>query len=190
LARSSATVESSTKPPADNPAAQKKSGMHVPRAVGTCGHCQRPIAPGEKFTAALRETLQGLERLDRCEDCRKQEGFDPTGLLCFWQTVMPAAAEQKKNLLVDDEVLCTLFERLGEAAEPMKVQFRFVLGLILIRKRLVVYESTRHDPDGRDVWLVHMKGSQTTLELADPKLTEQQVAEVSGQLGQILSEEG
>jgi hypothetical protein len=190
LARSSATLESATKLPAEIPAAQKKSGTHVPRAVGTCGHCQRAIAPGEKFTAALRETLLGLERLDLCEDCRKREGFDPAGLLCFWQTVMPAAAQQKKNLLVDDEVLCTLFERLGDATETVKVQFRFVLGLILIRKRLVVYESTRHDPEGRDVWLVRMKGSQTILELADPKLTEQQIAEVSGQLGQILNEEG
>jgi hypothetical protein len=152
LARSSATLESATKLPAEIPAAQKKSGTHVPRAVGTCGHCQRAIAPGEKFTAALRETLLGLERLDLCEDCRKREGFDPAGLLCFWQTVMPAAAQQKKNLLVDDEV--------------------------------------RHDPEGRDVWLVRMKGSQTILELADPKLTEQQIAEVSGQLGQILNEEG
>ncbi|HEX4125391.1 MAG TPA: hypothetical protein VHY37_11740 [Tepidisphaeraceae bacterium] len=192
MARSSATMESTTKPtakPADD-AAQKKTGLHVPRAHGICGHCQHTISPGEKFTAALRETPQGFERLDLCAECRKQNGpggFDPAELLCYWQTVMPAPAQQKKNLLVDDEVLCTLFERLGEATEPVKVQFRFVLGLILMRKRLVIYESTRHDAD-KDIWLVHMKGSQSTLELIDPKLSEQQVSEVS-QLGQILSEE-
>jgi hypothetical protein len=180
-------TKSPVKPSGENPA-QKKSGLHVPRAHGICGHCQRPITPGEKFTAALRENPQGFERLDLCSDCKPS--FDPAGLLCFWQTIMPAAAEQKKNLLVDDEVLCTLFERLGDATEPVKQQFRFVLGLILMRKRLVVYENTRHDPDNRDVWLVHLKGSQSTLELVDPKLNEQQITEVSGQLGQILSEEG
>ncbi len=61
--------------------------------------------------------------------------------------------EEKKKLFVDDQVLCDLFERLAEVTEPAKVNFRFVLGLILMRKRLIVYETTRHD-DGKDVWVV------------------------------------
>ena len=39
--------------------------------------------------------------------------FDRKDVLGFWQTVMPRH-EQKKKLFVDDEVLCGLFERLGE----------------------------------------------------------------------------
>jgi hypothetical protein len=103
---------------------------------------------------------------------------------------MPAA-EEKKKVFVDDEVLCTLFERLGEATEPAKVNFRFVLGLILMRKRLVIYESARHESEngGRDVWVVRMKGRDERLDLFDPKLDENQVLEVSQQLGQILNEE-
>jgi len=85
-------------------------------------------------------------------------------------------------------VLCTLFERLADAAEPVKIHFRFVLGLILMRKRLVIYESARHE-EGRDVWVVRMKGKEDRLDLTDPKLNEQQIAEVSQQLGQILNEE-
>src|SRR5258708_39729040 len=96
--------------------------------------------------------------------------------------------EEKKKLFVDDEVLCTLFERLADVTEPAKVNFRFVLGLILMRKRLIVYETTRHD-DGRDVWVVRMKGKDERLDLTDPKLNEQAMTEISGQLGQILNEE-
>jgi hypothetical protein len=36
-----------------------------------------------------------------------------------------------------------LFERLGEATEATKLNFRFVLGLILMRKRRIVYETSR-----------------------------------------------
>jgi hypothetical protein len=173
-------------------------GLQVPRPNGVCAVSGRPIAPGERFMAAVRETPTGLERLDVAAE--HWEAFDrehKTDLLGFWQAVMPQP-EQKKKVFVDDEVLCTLFERLAEAAEPAKVAFRFVLGLILMRKRLVIYESTRHEPPpegsaegavGRDVWVVRMKGREDRLDLVDPKLDEKQVMEVSQQLGEILNEE-
>ena len=167
------------------PSKTTKSGYEVPRPAGKCAVCGRDIVPGEKFIAALRETPTGLERLDVSPDC--WDRFDRTDLLGFWQTVMPRP-EEKKRLFVDDQTLCTLFERLGDAVEPAKVHFRFVLGLILMRKRLVVYEQTRHET-GRDVWEVRLKGQDTRLDLLDPKLDERQMAEVSQQLGQILNEE-
>ena len=43
----------------------KKTGTYeVPRPAGVCAATGRPIAPGEKFIAAVRETPTGLERLD------------------------------------------------------------------------------------------------------------------------------
>jgi hypothetical protein len=140
---------------------------------------------GEKYFAAIRETPAGIERLDVSPEC--WESFDKTGLLAYWQPIMPKA-DEKKKVFVDDEVLCTLFERLADATEPAKVSFRFVLGLILMRKRLIIYDTTRHD-QGRDVWVVRLKGKPEQMDLADPKLDEQQMAEVSQQLGQVLNEE-
>ena len=133
--------------------------------------------------AAVRETPEGLERLDVAPE--HWGPFDKSHLLAFWQTVMPAA-EEKKKVFVDDEVLCTLFERLAEATEPAKLHFRFVLGLILMRKRLVIYESARRERAGegdgstgdgsngaKDVWVVRMKGRDDRLDLIDPKLNEE-----------------
>jgi hypothetical protein len=167
------------------PAPLTRSGYDVPRPAGKCAVCGRQIIPGEKFVAAVRETPTGLERLDICLE--NWEGFDRADLLGFWQTTMPQG-DEKKKLFVDDEVLCTLFERLSEATEPAKVNFRFVLGLILMRKRLIIYEGSRQQA-GRDLWVIRMKGREQTLDLVDPKLGEQEMTEVSGQLGQILNEE-
>lgn len=164
---------------------QQKSGYDVPRPGGKCAVSGRDIAPGERFFAAVRETPTGLERIDVATEC--WDGIDRATLLGFWQTVMPRP-EEKKKLFVDDEVLCTLFERLSDAIEPAKVNFRFVLGLILMRKRLIVYEASRHDQE-QDVWVVRMKGKDDRLDLIDPKLNEQQMIEVSQQMGQILNEE-
>ncbi len=175
-------------PKSDSQKVSKPGEYHVARAIGVCAVSGRVIAAGEKLMASVRETLEGLERVDVAPE--NWEQFDKANLLAFWQTVMPAA-EEKKKVFVDDEVLCTLFERLGEATEPAKINFRFVLGLILMRKRLVIYESTRREPreGGRDVWVVRMKGRDDRLDLFDPKLDENQVLEVSQQLGQVLNEE-
>jgi hypothetical protein len=167
------------------PIHKSSSSYDVPRAQGKCSVCGRDIPPGEKLMAVVRETPVGLDRLDISLDC--WANFDRTNLLGFWQSTM-TWPEEKKKLFVDDEVLCQLFERLADATEPAKVNFRFVLGLILMRKRLIVYEGARREND-RDLWIVRLKGREEKLDLFDPKLGEQEMAEVSQQLGQILHEE-
>lgn len=161
----------------------KSAGYSVARAQGACHVCNRAIAPGEKLLAALRETPAALERLDICPAC--WESFDKAGLLGYWQTVMPAATARKK-LFVDDDVLCELFERLADTEELAKIQFRFVLGLILMRKRRLVYEGSRID-DGRETWIVRPRGREEKLEMLNPRLEESQIADVGNQLSEILN---
>ncbi len=111
---------------------KKSAGTYdVPRPAGVCAVSGRAIAPGEKFVTAVRETPTGLERLDVAPEAWGQ--FERTNLLGFWHTVMPQPEQKAKKLFVDDDVLCTLFERLADTSEPTKMSFRFVLGLILMR---------------------------------------------------------
>jgi hypothetical protein len=162
------------------------TGYDVSRPLGKCHLTGRAIEPGTKFMAALRETPAGFERLD--VSLEAWQNFDRRDVLAFWQTVMPSPQQAKKKLFVDDQVLCELFERLASVAEPAKLNFRFVLGLILMRKRMIVYESTRVE-EGREIWKVRFRGREEMLDLLNPKLDEQQVTEVSQQLSEILNEE-
>ena len=157
----------------------------------SCHSCHSVVeqGPREKMIMLIRGEPEYVDQVPRREAYEAAHpGVKITYFGPHWQAVMPEKGEEKKKLFVDDQTLAALFERLADAQEPLKVQFRFVLGLVLMRKRLVVYEGSRRDHD-RDVWIVRMKGKEETLDLIDPKLTEQQVAEVSGQLGQILSDE-
>ncbi len=163
-----------------------KPGQYdVGRPGGVCSVCQEPLPPGTKIMASLRETPVGFARLDISMGC--WDKVDRTGLLAFWKTSVPSP-EAKKKVFVDDAVLCELFERLKDTTEPAKLNFRFVLGLILMRKRMLVYESSREE-DGRDLWTVRLRGKDLMMDLLNPRLDEQQVAEVSQQLGEILNEE-
>jgi hypothetical protein len=171
---------------AQQPQPAKPGTYEVSRPQGKCFVTGNAIEPGAKMMAALRETPAGFERLDISLDAWPT--FDRAGILAFWQTTMPSPQQTKKKVFVDDQVLCELFERLADTTEPAKVNFRFVLGLILMRKRMIIYESTRQD-EGKEVWQVRFKGKDQMLDLVNPHLTEDQVGEVSQQLGEILNEE-
>ncbi|HUB26011.1 MAG TPA: hypothetical protein VL992_11330 [Tepidisphaeraceae bacterium] len=163
------------------------SGYSIARPQGKCAICGQPIAAGEKFFAAVRETPAGLERLDVSLDCRDK--IDRASVLAFWQTTMPSATAVKQKVFVDDNVLCELFERLADVgAEPSKLNFRFVLGLVLMRKKLLAYESTRVE-NGGEYWTMRLKGRDELMQMLNPRLDEAQIAEVSAQLGQILNGE-
>lgn len=162
-------------------------GLSVARPGGKCAVTGRAILPGMKFHAALRETPTGFERLDVLPE--EWEGFlYKNELLAHWVTTMPQPQQEKKKLFVDDETLLTLFERLADTQEPAKVRFRFVLGLILMRKRLVVYESQR-DEGALNLWQVRLRGRQGLLDLVNPHLSEDHVGDVAGQLSEILNSE-
>ena len=182
---SAAAEQQKQQPDPRKPPQQSGGGYDVARPLGKCAVTGETIAPGDKFMAALRETPLGFERVDVSMPAWPQ--FERSDVVAFWQATMPAQ-EQKKKLFVDDEVLCDLFERLKDAAEPAKLNFRFVLGLILMRKKLLLYEASRSD-EGQDIWEMRFKGREERLDLLNPKLDESQMAEVSQQLGQILNEE-
>lgn len=168
------------------PAKPNANGYSVARPVGKCAQSGRDILPGEKMMALLRETPVGLERVDISMEAWPTVNHEDA--LAYWQNVMPAPEQQKKRLFVDDEVLATLFERLADTTEPNKIGFRFVLGLILMRKRVLVYESTETE-NGQNVWVVRFKGKEPKLRMTDPHLTEEQIKSVTGQLGEIMNEE-
>lgn len=179
-------------PPAPASATQSgTSGYSISRPQGKCSVCGRDIAPGEKFFAAVRQVGAQFDRVDISPDCWKN--FDQSALLAFWQTTMPSAAAAKPKVFVDDTVLCDLFERLAESAseegEAARLNFRFVLGLVLMRKRLLTLVST-HGQAGSQFWTVRLKGREQTIDLRNPRLDEEQIAQVTAQLGQILNDGG
>jgi len=174
---------STTKPPDSKPV--KPGQYDLGRRTGKCSVCEQELTPGTRVMAAVRETPEGFERLDTMLACWPK--VDKTPLLAFWQSIVPNP-EAKKKVFVDDTILCELFERLKDTDEQPKLNFRFVLGLILMRKRMLAYESSR-DEAGKDIWTVRFRGKEDRMDLLNPRLDEQQVAEVSQQLGEILNEE-
>lgn len=150
--------------------------------TGTCCSSGQQLQPGEAFYAVLLETPEGFERRDY--SLAAWQG-PPEGHFCFWKSRIPEKKE-KKRLLVDNDVIVNLFIRLASAEQPIKLHFRFVLGLILMRKRLLKYDRTTTHSDGRECWWLRLVADGSMHEVLNPRLTDDQIHDVSRELGAIL----
>jgi hypothetical protein len=162
---------------------------NISRTSGLCGGCQKPLTPGEDLMATVREAGEELQRQDFCLACwqASPRESDPA-VLAVWRMTLPQPQEKKK-LFVDDELLSNFFQRLADAQDPAMINFRFVLALVLMRKRLLVYDRMEKQPDGGEVWSMHFKGDQTPHSVVNPNMDDDKIAQVSLQLGQILQGE-
>ncbi len=153
----------------------------INKPLGQCYGTGRKIEYGEEYFGALVETGEGLQRRDFCADYWEEE---KPNVFCYWKTRLPHSS-QKKQIFVDDEMLLAFFERLGKETEQEKVNFRFVLALILMRKRRLKYDATRVE-DAKEIWRLRIVGEKQIIEVINPHLDEEQIEQLSSQIGQIL----
>jgi hypothetical protein len=156
----------------------------ITRPLGQCCGTGRQIAAGEEYFAALVETDSGLERRDFCADYWQNNNPQ---VYCYWKSKLPDP-EHKKQLFVDDDMLIAFFERLEQESEQEKLNFRFVIMLVLMRKRRLKYDSTI-SRDGAEIWRLRVVGTDQYVEVVNPHLDEQQIQALSSQLGEILQVE-
>ncbi|MFB0553381.1 MAG: hypothetical protein ACETWQ_08710 [Phycisphaerae bacterium] len=153
----------------------------INKPLGQCCGTGRKIDYGEEYFGALVETGEGLQRMDFCADYWESEKPD---VFCYWRSRLPHP-NQKKQIFVDDDMLLAFFERLEKETEQEKVNFRFVLALILMRKRRLKYDTTRVE-DAKEIWRLRITGEKQIVEVINPHLDEEQIEQLSSQISQIL----
>jgi len=157
----------------------------IKKSLGQCWGTGRTICEGQEYFAALVESAGGFERRDFSQEYWNEH---KPPVFCFWKSKL-AGAQQKKKMFIDDGMLMAFFERLATETEPDKVNFRFVLTLILMRKRLLKYDCSELR-NGQEIWRLKITGTGGDIaEVVNPHLAEEQIEQLSSQLGQILQVE-
>jgi len=153
----------------------------INKTLGECSGTGRAIEPGEEYFGALVETEEGLERRDYSVEYWERE---KPAVFCFWKSRL-ASPDEKKELFVSDEMLMAFFERLANETDPEKLNFRFVLALVLMRKRRLKYDATKMD-GAREIWSLRVVGERDPVEVVNPHLDDEQIELLTSQIGQIL----
>lgn len=156
----------------------------INKSLGQCYGTGKKILPGEEYYAALVQEQQGLQRRDFSAEYWQSNKPD---VFCYWKTRLPHP-DQKKQIFVDDDMLMAFFERLEKETDQEKINFRFVIALILMRKRRLKYDSTKME-NNREIWHLRIPGENHYVDVLNPHLNEEQIQQLSSQLGQILHAE-
>ncbi len=161
-------------------------GFSLTRSRGVCAATGNPIAPGDRFVAALveRTGANGLERVDyslAAWEAGARPGADER-LFGYWRSNFNPV-ETRKNPLLSDEELLDLFTELAEATEPKRIAFRYLLALHLVRRRVLRCLHTAASgmtvcPKGAD--------ASVAIEVKDPGMSDTMIAEAIEQLGEII----
>lgn len=148
-----------------------------------CAATGRDLLPGERFHTALVNESGKLVRNDYAEEAW---AGPPASCVAHWTGQVPPGHTAAKPA-VPEELLIDWFHQLAGNPEPSRVNLRYVVTLLLMRrKRLKFEDATRGHGDEPAKLLVRDARNGARHELPDPKLTEAEVLAVQEEILQVL----
>jgi len=153
----------------------------VQKTTRTCAATAREIAAGETYYTVLVREGADVRRIDYAE-----EGWQgpPESAIGWWKSKMPDREGAGKRKLAPSEVLLELFRELGDAAE--RNDLRYVLTLLLIRRRLLRLEETTRDESGSETMVLYCPRDEQTYQVGVVEPSERRVEEIQSYLAQLL----
>lgn len=152
----------------------------VQRCTRHCATTGRELQPGEMFYSTL--TSEGAEVVRRDYAAEAWQG-PPEGVLGWWKSRMPDRNERKLHFAPND-VMLDLLESFE--TQPEMQDMRYVLALLLIRRRVVRLEETEHDDSGREVSVLYCPRRETTYRVFTAMPDEARTAEIQEELSRLL----
>jgi hypothetical protein len=153
----------------------------IQRCARRCAATDKELTSGEEFYSALIQHGAELVREDYCIEAWKGP---PEGSIGWWKSQMPNPRAKRIGWAPND-VMLEFFEQLEN--EPDKADMRFVLALLLVRRRVMRQEDSYEDEDGREVIVVHCPRRDTTYKVpAVAPEDEGRTAQIQDELANLL----
>ena len=161
-------------------------GWDIQKSERRCSRCSKEFAEEEEYYSALYDTPEALLRKDFCPACwGEPDNADRVAAFSFWKTEIPRA-DQPKKVFVDDSVIFDFFCRLAaEEDQPLKRNFRYILGLMLMRKKRLKFKDVVHE-GGKEYLVLRRSRTQEEHRVLNPGLTDEETKQVQNELTQIL----
>lgn len=156
---------------------------HLPARSPRCSACGRAFEVGQIIQATLYDGAGGFQRRDLCLGCAPAASPAP---LALWKTRCPAQSAPRPRPF-DRQAVHALFQQLEDSDDPPRMRLRFVLALLLWRKRMLRFLRSTWADDGCEVWHYVDLGGPGTYRVRRPELDEQQIMQLSQQLEELLS---
>lgn len=144
----------------------------------TCAATGAALRGGEICWSVLVEREGRLVRMDYSAEAWNGPPPDAIG---HWSCIVPDAAESSRPRVMDADSLFDYFQQLEESPNVVQQQYRYVLALLLLRKRRLVLEDVV-DIDDRPVMRLVGTTGEGPFEVPEEQLDEDQIRQLQEQL--------
>lgn len=152
----------------------------VQRCTRHCATSGRELNEGEEFFSALRAEGKEVRRYDYSAEVW---AGPPERAFAWWKSHMPTR-EAKRGQLAPNEVLLALFQELEQTA--VNDDMRYVLALLLVRRRVMREEDVEQDAEGRSVLVLYCPRDESTHRVKVATPGERRTAEIQAELSRLL----
>ena len=150
-----------------------------------CVVTNEPFKDGEYFYTLLFDEGAGYRREDLSEQAYKDRPTDGPQPFSFWRTKFevppPGAPEALGKQTAED-----LLRRYMAENDPAYANARYILALMLERKRTLKQIDQKENEQGQSVLIYEHRGTGEVFMIPDPQLRLEQIAEVQAEIAPQL----
>src|SRR3990172_729158 len=129
----------------------------------------------------MKETAEGFARNDY-----SAEGWTgpPADAIGFWKSRVPTSSKAVRPV-IEDSVVLDFFQRLSEDQDQNRKSFRYILALLLIRRKLFRLAEVRRE-GGQEIFVLLRVGSGEEHAVPKPDLSDDKLAALQTEVEKLL----
>ena len=155
--------------------------FEVQRCSRRCATSGRELQPGDVCYSVLVPDGANVQRIDYAADAWKGA---PENALGWWRSKIPEPNQARLHW-APNEVLLEYFRQLTDQLD--KADERYVLALLLVRRRLLRLEDTIRDAAGHEVMTLFSPRHETQYQVVVRLPDDEQIQRIQANLGRLFS---
>ena len=152
----------------------------IQRCTRHCATTGRELAPGETFFSAL--VAEGAETVRHDYGADAWQG-PPEEAVGWWKSQIPDRNAKQLHWAPND-VMLRFFDELAERSD--RQDMRYVLGLLLVRRRVMRLEESERDDQDREVLVLYCPRREATYHVPTATPDQQRIEEIQQELARLL----
>ncbi len=156
---------------------------YINKGSKVCVLCERMFVEEEVYLSALYDENNAFTRKDFCVECWDKKGEG--NIFSFWKTKVPKTPETVQRY-ANIDVFYDLFNKLENENDVSRVNFRYVLSLYLMRKKILKLK-TSHKSNGHEYLVLHNIKEGKDTEVFKPQLSKEEVLAVTDEIGKLVN---
>jgi hypothetical protein len=146
-----------------------------------CAVTGRELQPGDRYFSVLFDENGALVRRDYAAEAWTGA---PQGAYSYWSGRIAQESAARKPP-IDDDMLFECLSRMAGETEPAKIKFRYVIALLLMRRKRLKFAEAHREGE-QEVLVLQSPQRGERFSVIDPQLSDEEMTTVQDEVFEVL----